>query len=64
LCFLWIEEAYEVMSEDDFDRLDESIRGILPDGLYHQVTLTLGPGARPFGTAKMGDGNNGKDSTG
>lgn len=43
LCFLWIEEAYEVMSEDDFDRLDESIRGILPDGLYHQVTLTLNP---------------------
>ena len=43
LCFLWIEEAYEVMSEDDFDRLDESIRGILPYGLYHQVTLTLNP---------------------
>lgn len=43
MCFLWIEEAYEVMSEDDFDRLDESIRGILPDGLYHQVTLTLNP---------------------
>lgn len=43
LCFLWIEEAYEVMSEEDFDRLDESIRGKLPKGLYHQVTLTLNP---------------------
>lgn len=43
LCFLWIEEAYEVMNEEDFDRLDESIRGNLPKGLYHQVTLTLNP---------------------
>lgn len=23
LCFLWIEEAYEIMSESDFDMLDE-----------------------------------------
>lgn len=43
LCFLWIEEAYEVMNEEDFDRLDESIRGKLPSGLFHQVTLTLNP---------------------
>lgn len=43
LCFLWIEEAYEVMNEEDFDRLDESIRGNLPNGLYHQVTITLNP---------------------
>ncbi len=43
LCFLWIEEAYEVMNEEDFDRLDESIRGPLPNGLFHQVTLTLNP---------------------
>lgn len=43
LCRLWIEEAYEIMSEDAFDRLDESIRGQLPDGLYHQVVLTFNP---------------------
>ena len=29
----------------------------------HSGLTTLGPGARPFGTVKMGDGNNGKDST-
>lgn len=43
LCWLWIEEAYEVTNEDDFNRLDESIRGQLPPGLYVQVTLTLNP---------------------
>ena len=29
----------------------------------HSGLTTLGSGARPFGTVKMGDGNNGKDST-
>lgn len=43
LCFLWIEEAYEIMSEDDFNMLDESIRGQVPDGLFKQITLTLNP---------------------
>lgn len=43
LCRLWIEEAYEIMSEDAFNRLDESIRGQLPEGLYHQVVLTFNP---------------------
>ena len=43
LCRLWIEEAYEIMSEDAFNRLDESIRGQLPDGMYHQVVLTFNP---------------------
>ena len=43
LCRLWIEEAYEITKEDDFNRLDESIRGQLPEGMYHQVVLTLNP---------------------
>lgn len=43
LCRIWIEEAYEIMSEDAFDRLDESIRGQLPKGMYHQVVLTFNP---------------------
>ena len=43
LCWLWIEEAYEVMNEDDFNMLDESIRGKVPEGLYKQITLTLNP---------------------
>lgn len=43
LCFLWIEEAYEITNENDFDMLDESIRGEVPDNLFKQITLTLNP---------------------
>lgn len=43
LCWMWIEEAYEVMNEADFDMLDESIRGEVPDGLFKQITLTFNP---------------------
>ena len=43
LCWLWIEEAYEITSEDDFNMLDESIRGQVPEGLFKQITLTLNP---------------------
>ena len=43
LCWLWIEEAYEIMSEADFDTIDESIRGEVPDGLFKQITLTFNP---------------------
>lgn len=45
LCWAWIEEAYEITSEADFDMLDESIRGALPpeSGLFKQITLTFNP---------------------
>lgn len=43
LCWLWIEEAYEIMKESDFDMLDESIRGEVPEWLFKQVTLTFNP---------------------
>ena len=43
LCWMWLEEAYEVMSESDFDMLDESIRGSTPEGLFKQITITLNP---------------------
>lgn len=43
LCWMWIEEAYEVTSESDFDMLDESIRGEVAPGLFKQVTLTFNP---------------------
>ena len=43
LCWAWLEEAYEVMNEDDFNILDESIRGEVPDGLFKQWTLTFNP---------------------
>ena len=43
LCWMWIEEAYEIMKEDDFNILDESIRGECPEGLFKQITLTFNP---------------------
>lgn len=43
LCWLWIEEAYEIMKEADFDMLDESIRGEVPDDLFKQITITFNP---------------------
>lgn len=43
LCWMWIEEAYEIMSEDDFNTLDESIRGEVPEGLFKQIVFTFNP---------------------
>ena len=43
LCWAWLEEAYEVLSEKDFDTLDESIRGRLPEGLFKQWVITFNP---------------------
>lgn len=45
LCWCWIEEAYEITNEDDFNMLDESIRGAIPPetGLFKQFTLTFNP---------------------
>lgn len=43
LCWMWIEEAYEITKEDDFDTLAESMLGDCPDGLWKQITLTFNP---------------------
>jgi len=43
LCWLWIEEAYEIDNEADFATIDESIRGAVPEPLFKQVTLTFNP---------------------
>lgn len=45
LCWMWIEEAYEISKEADFDMLDESIRGAIPEeaGLFKQITMTFNP---------------------
>lgn len=43
LCWCWIEEAYEITKEDDFDMLNEAIRGETPEGLFKQLTLTFNP---------------------
>lgn len=40
---MWIEEAFQVQNEDDFNKIDMSIRGKLPEPLFHQFTLTLNP---------------------
>lgn len=40
ICFLWLEEAFEVNREEDFAILDESIRGEAP---FKQLTLTFNP---------------------
>ena len=42
LCFVWLEEAYEV-NEYDFNKLDLSIRGEMPEGYFKQITLTFNP---------------------
>ncbi len=44
LCWVWIEEAFEIESEADFDKLDLSVpRGNIPDTLFKQTTLTFNP---------------------
>jgi len=41
LTWLWVEEAFEIGREADFDMLDEAIRG--ESGVFKQVTLTFNP---------------------
>ena len=43
ICWAWIEEAYEIESEADFDLVDDVIRGEVPEGLFKQLTLTFNP---------------------
>lgn len=43
LNFLWFEEFYEISKEEDFDILDESIRGVLPEGYWKRITATFNP---------------------
>lgn len=44
LCWVWVEEAFELESEADFEKLDLSVpRGNIPDHLFKQTTLTFNP---------------------
>lgn len=43
LSWMWIEEAYEITKEEDFDTLAESMLGDCPPGLFKQITLTFNP---------------------
>ena len=43
LCWVWLEEAFEIENEEEFRTLDESIRGEMPPGLWKQITITFNP---------------------
>lgn len=44
LCWVWIEEAYEITRMDEFDKLDLSVpRGEVKEPLFKQTTLTFNP---------------------
>lgn len=44
LNYVWIEEAFEISDEADFDKLDLSVpRGCVPPPLYKQTTITFNP---------------------
>lgn len=44
LNYVWIEEAFEIADESDFDKLDLSVpRGKIPPPLYKQTTITFNP---------------------
>lgn len=43
LCWVWLEEAYQVENEDSFNKVDLSIRGELPDNYFKQFIITFNP---------------------
>ena len=43
LCWVWFEEAFQIMDEGAFNKIDMSIRGEMPKGYFKQLTLTLNP---------------------
>ena len=44
LCWVWIEEAFEIQDEEEFNKLDLSApRGEVPPGYFKQTTLTFNP---------------------
>jgi phage terminase large subunit len=52
LCWAWLEETYEIDNESEFDTLDETIRGEMPNGLWKQLTLTYNPWVNSHWTKK------------
>ncbi len=44
LCWVWVEEAFEIADEEEFDTFDLSVpRGQVPPPLFKQTTLTFNP---------------------
>ncbi len=42
ICFAWLEEAYEV-DEAAWEKIDQSLRGVMPEGYYIQWLITFNP---------------------
>ena len=43
MSWLWVEEAYQINSEEEFDKLDQSFRGQMPEGAFIRVMVSLNP---------------------
>ena len=43
LNIVWVEEAYQLNDESEFNKLDMSIRGSLPEGYFKQFIITFNP---------------------
>ena len=43
LNIVWIEEAYQLEDESEFNKLDMSVRGALPEGYFKQFIITFNP---------------------
>lgn len=41
--WIWLEEAYEVKSAQQFEKVNLSLRGVLPKPLFYQMTFTFNP---------------------
>lgn len=49
---VWIEEATE-LTKEDFEIIDDRLRGRLPDGLFYQIKLTFNPVSAKHWIKKM-----------
>ena len=43
LDWCWIEEVYQLENEDDFNKLDLSLRGQMPEGYWRQIVMSFNP---------------------
>lgn len=46
LCWIWCEECFQIKSLEAFQKLNESMGAKLPDGLWHQTTMTFNLGGQ------------------
>lgn len=43
LTYCWFEEAYQIANEEDFNKIDLSLRGAVPPGYFKQIIFTFNP---------------------